>query len=108
MSGATINLTTDNFEQIVLKAAVPVVVDFWASWCGPCTRLSPIIDQLADAMKEKAVFARVDADNQEGLARRFAISALPTLLFFKKGRVVDSVVGLKSRNEIEELVSKHI
>ncbi len=108
MAGTTINLTKENFEQVVMKATVPVVVDFWASWCGPCTRLSPIIDQLADSMKEKAVFAKVDADSQEDLARHFAISALPTLLFFKKGQVVDSVSGLKSKNEIEALVSKHI
>ncbi|MDQ7780639.1 MAG: thioredoxin [Planctomycetota bacterium] len=106
MSGATIDVTSHNFDQIVLGANVPVVVDFWASWCGPCARLAPVIEQLAVTMKEKAIFAKVDAETEETLARRYSISALPTLLLFHRGKVVDSAIGMKSKQEIESLVTK--
>lgn len=97
------NLTADNFEQEVLNESKPVLVDFWAAWCGPCKMLSPIVDEIAEAHSEIKV-CKVNVDDEGGLALRFKVMSIPTLILFKDGEVANKLVGLQSRQDIEAIL----
>ncbi|HPX05492.1 MAG TPA: thioredoxin [Tenuifilaceae bacterium] len=86
-------INDSNFEEVVLKSDKPVVLDFWAEWCGPCRMVAPIIDQMAEEYKDKAVIGKVDVDSNPGISARFGIRNIPTVLFFKNREVVDKQVG---------------
>ncbi|HOY71777.1 MAG TPA: thioredoxin [Tenuifilaceae bacterium] len=92
-----------NFDEVVLNAGKPAVVDFWAEWCGPCRMIAPYIEQIADEYKDRAVVAKVDVDNNPGIATRFGIRNIPTVLFFKDGQLADKQVGAVPKSN---LVSK--
>jgi thioredoxin len=92
----------DQFNAEVMQASMPVVVDFFATWCGPCKRLSPLLDELAGPLTNRVRFVKMDIDKSPGLTRRFDIQAVPTLVFFKKGEIVDRVLGLPPENELKE------
>ena len=100
---AAITLTLDNFEQEVLNSKEPVLVDFWASWCGPCRMLSPIVDQVAEAT-EGVKIGKVNVDEQEELADRYNIMSIPALKFFKNGEVVRETTGFLPKETIEEII----
>src|SRR6202041_2878871 len=98
MSSTQITHTSDAaFEADVLQSLTPVLVDFWAEWCGPCKMISPILGELADEYEGRVKIGKVNIDEQQGLASEYGIRAIPTLLLFDKGQVADQIVGLKSK-----------
>ena len=106
MSGKIINLTNETFEETVLKSDKPVVVDFWATWCGPCRMVGPIMDELADDFDGKVQIAKVNVDDQGELAAKFKIMSIPTILTFKNGELAEKVVGARSKEEFSEMINK--
>lgn len=86
-------ITDANFDEIVLKSDKPVLLDFWAEWCGPCRMVGPFVEQIAQEFEGKAVVGKVDVDSNPGVASRFGIRNIPTILFFKNGEVADKQVG---------------
>lgn len=88
-----LQLNEDNFEAEVIKSSKPVLVDFWAEWCGPCKMISPLIDQLSEEMGDAAVVGKVNVDNARDLAAKYGVRSIPFLLFFKDGEVKDQIVG---------------
>jgi len=100
-----IEITKDNFQAEVLNSDKPVLIDFWASWCGPCKMLSPVVDQIADEHPEIKV-GKINVDDEGELAGQFGIMSIPTLLFFKDGKIADQSVGVRPKPFIEEMISK--
>lgn len=86
-------VTDANFDKLVLNSGKPAMVDFWAEWCGPCRMIAPYVEQMAEEYKDKAVVAKVDVDSNPGIAARYGIRNIPTVLFFKNGQMVDKQVG---------------
>ncbi len=101
MAGNMLSLTSENFEQQVVKSAQPVLVDFWAEWCGPCKSIAPILDTLAKQYEGKMSFGKVNVDDAPQLASDYNISSIPTLLIFKNGQIVEQVVGLRSERDLK-------
>lgn len=105
---AEIILTDENFDQEVLKSDVPVLVDFWAPWCGPCQQMGPIVEQLAAEIdSSKAKIAKLNVDESQVTPGKYNIMSIPTFLVFKAGAVVDQAVGGMQKAQLEELLSKH-
>lgn len=96
-----VNLTEQNFAEEVLNSTTPVLVDFWAEWCGPCKMIAPILDEIAVEYDGKVKIGKVNIDNEQGLAAQHGIRAIPTLLIFKNGQVADQIVGLKSKRDLK-------
>ena len=97
-----ITLTDDNFEAEVINSDTPVLVDFWAAWCGPCRMIAPTIEKLATDFDGKAKVGKLDVDNNPNVAMKYGVRSIPTLLFFKGGEVVDQVVGVAPGNALAE------
>ena len=98
-------LTAENFEQEVINSEIPVLVDFWATWCGPCRMLAPVIAQIAQEQEGKIKVGKIDVDEQPELAIRYGIASIPTLKVFKNGQVVNSSVGVIPKPMIEQLLA---
>jgi thioredoxin 1 len=96
-----IAINDSNFDQIVLQAKTPVLVDFWATWCAPCRMVAPIVDELAEEYNGRISFAKVDVDQNSKIATRYGIMSIPTLLIFKKGEPISHTVGYKPKEELK-------
>lgn len=103
-----VTLTDANFDEEVLKSDLPVLVDFWAVWCGPCRMIAPIIDELAGEYKGKLKVGKVDVDNNADVAARYRIQSIPTMKIFLKGEMVDSMVGALPKAQIVQRIAPHI
>jgi len=101
-----ITLTDANFKQEVLESLTPVLVDFWAEWCGPCKMLAPLLDDIASEYDGKVKVGKLNVDEHQGVASEYGIRAIPTLLIFKNGQVVEHVVGLKSKRDLKGNLEK--
>ena len=97
-------LTEQNFEAEVLQSDKPVLIDFWAPWCGPCRMLAPAVAQIAEEYEGKAKVCKVNVDDEPSLARQYGISGIPTVLIFKNGQLTDTLVGLRPKAELEALL----
>ena len=100
-----INLSNQNFENEVLKSEIPVLVDFYATWCGPCKMIAPVISQIAEDYKGKIKVGKVNVDDENDLAMKYQIQNIPTLILFKEGKTVNSLIGLNSKSEIENMIN---
>ena len=100
MAGKAIEITPNNFEDVVLKADVPVLVDFWAEWCMPCKAIGPTVEQIAEEYEGRAIVGKMDIDSARDVALKYDIRAIPTLFVFKNGEVVDKVVGAVAKSNL--------
>jgi len=93
-------INESNFEEMVLKSALPVMIDFWAVWCGPCRTIAPYVEQIASEYEGKAVVGKVDVEESPDIASRYGIRNIPTILFFKDGKLADKQVGMTAKAEL--------
>jgi thioredoxin 1 len=103
-----VEVTDANFQNEVLKSDLPVLVDFWATWCGPCKMIAPIVEEIAGEYSGKLKVGKVDVDSNQQIAMQFGIRSIPTLLVFKGGKVVDQLIGALPKKALIEKISKHI
>ena len=103
-----ITITNDNFETEVLKADKPVLVDFWAEWCGPCKMIAPILEQVAEEYKDRLTLAKLDVEENQNIAMQYAVRSIPTLMLFKDGNVQAQNVGMLSKEQLGQLLEENL
>ena len=99
-----IEITKENFEEVVLKNQLPVLVDFWATWCGPCKMIGPIVEEIAEELEGKVAVGKINVDKQPELANRYGIMSIPTLLVFKNGEITNKKIGYMPKEKILEML----
>lgn len=100
----TVEITKENFEEVVLNNQLPVLVDFWATWCGPCKMIGPIVEELSDELEGKVVFGKLNVDKQPELAMQFQVMSIPTLILFKDGEIVNKKIGFMPKEKLAEML----
>lgn len=103
-----IEVTEENFEAEVINSKIPTIVDFWAVWCGPCKVIAPYLEEIASEYSGKVKIAKVDVDNNQAIAAKYGIRSIPTVMFFKNGRMVDQVIGAYPKSHFEEKIGNLI
>lgn len=103
-----INITDDSFEKIISSTEKPIIVDFWAAWCGPCHMMVPVLDEVAEEYQGKALITKLDVDANPQTAAKYSIRSIPTLLVFKEGKVVDKQIGASPKNVVTEKIDKYL
>jgi thioredoxin 1 len=106
MADGMIEIEDGNFESEVLKSDLPVLVDFWAPWCGPCKAIAPVVEELAKAFSGKIKFGKCNVDNNPVTPGKYGIKAIPTLIFFKAGGVVNQITGMVAKGKLEDALNK--
>ena len=104
----TMTITDDNFEQEVIKSDKPVLIDFWATWCGPCKMIAPIVEELVDEYEGKAKIGKLDVDNNQQTAIKFGVRSIPTILIFKDGKLKDTIIGAVPKVQIVQRLNSAI
>jgi len=107
-SEKVVTLSEDNFEQEVLKSDTPVLVDFWAQWCGPCRMVAPVLDQIANEMDGKVRVAKLDVDSNQQIAYKFQVSSIPTFILFKNGQMADRMMGAMPKSAFESFINRNL
>ncbi|MDO5030242.1 MAG: thioredoxin [Corynebacterium sp.] len=105
---APVTVTADTFKSTVLESDKPVLVDFWAEWCGPCKKIAPVLDEVSAELEDKAVIAKVNVDDERALAGMFQIMSIPSLLLFKDGSKVEELRGVRPKGDIVKMIEKHL
>jgi thioredoxin 1 len=106
MSENIINVSDSTFDEVVLKSGLPVLVDFWASWCAPCRAIAPVVDEMAITFNGKVKVAKMNVDENPATPGRYGVRGIPTLILFKDGRVLDQLVGAVPKTQIKDLINK--
>ncbi|MFH0918653.1 MAG: thioredoxin [Candidatus Omnitrophota bacterium] len=104
---STQHFTDDNFKKEVLESDLPVLVDFWAAWCGPCKMIAPLVDELAKEYTGKMKIGKVDVDTNPKIATKYGVMSIPTIIFFKKGKVMNQLVGAASKLELKRKIEEN-
>jgi thioredoxin 1 len=107
VAGNVMEITDDNFQSKVLQADKLVLVDFWATWCGPCKAIAPHVEAMATEMNATLMVGKVNIDDQPGVAGQFGVRSIPTLILFKNGKPIDQIVGAVPKAKLEDMVRKH-
>ncbi|MCL1926861.1 MAG: thioredoxin [Syntrophorhabdaceae bacterium] len=108
MAGNILELTKDNFKSTVDGQQIPVLVDFWAPWCGPCKAIAPILEEIAKEFEGKALICKVNVDTSPDIASQFSVRGIPTLILFKGGQLKEQMVGMNSKSNIVSMLQKNI
>jgi len=106
ISENVIHLNDGNFEEEIKNAQKPLLIDFWAPWCGPCKTIGPIIEELAETYKGRAIIAKINVDENQKAAMTYGVRSIPTLVLFKDGKIVDTIIGLVPKERLEEFINK--
>ena len=101
-----LHLTEENFEKEVLQSEVPVLVDFWATWCGPCKMMAPVVEEISEELKDKVKVCKVNVDENQNLASQYGIMSIPTLIFIKNGKLEKTLVGLRDKQELVSIIEE--
>ncbi len=105
---STEHFTDSNFKKEVLESNIPVLVDFWANWCGPCKMIAPIVDELAKEYAGKMKIGKVDVDNNSAVASKYGVMSIPTLIFFKNGKIMDQVSGALNKSALKQKIEENL
>jgi thioredoxin 1 len=106
MATDILEISDSSFESEVLKSDKPVLVDFWAPWCGPCRAIAPVVEELASQFGQKVKFTKCNVDENPSIPTKYGIKSIPTLIFFKNGEVLDKIIGIVAKSRLEEMISQ--